>query len=338
MRIVELSSKTMQVGVLDHGARLAYVRVPDRSGIVADISLGHDTDEGWLADRDFLGATIGRFANRIAGGRFSLDGAPYTVPLNEQTTALHGGPRAFDHADFDLSDVASADDGGTVVASLVSPDGENGFPGTLSVTVTITVADDDLTLDFRATTDAATVVNLTNHAYWNLSGRAATIDDHLITVAAETYLPVDENLIPTGELAPVQGSMDLRSGVRFGDVLRRPTAQMLRTHGLDHCYVLGESRSEPPRFAARVEDPGKRPGARAVHRPAGSAGLLRQFPRRLGAAARRRDRSTGRRVLPGTPGLSRRPEPTPVPLRRAPPRPGVPPHLRFPLHHHPLNP
>ena len=256
MRIVELSSKTMQVGVLDHGARLAYVRVPDRSGIVADISLGHDTDEGWLADRDFLGATIGRFANRIAGGRFSLDGAPYTVPLNEQTTALHGGPRAFDHADFDLSDVASADDGGTVVASLVSPDGENGFPGTLSVTVTITVADDDLTLDFRATTDAATVVNLTNHAYWNLSGRAATIDDHLITVAAETYLPVDENLIPTGELAPVQGSMDLRSGVRFGDVLRRPTAQMLRTHGLDHCYVLGESRSEPPRFAARVEDPG----------------------------------------------------------------------------------
>jgi len=190
VRIVELSSKTMQVGVLDHGARLAHVRVPDRSGLFADVSLGYDTEDGWLADKDFLGATIGRFANRIADGRFSLDGTNYTIPPNENTNALHGGPLAFDHADFELSDVAVTDDGGSVVASLMSPDGENGFPGTLSVTVTITVAGSDLSLDFRATTDAPTVVNLTNHAYWNLSGRAATIDDHRITVAADGYLPV----------------------------------------------------------------------------------------------------------------------------------------------------
>ncbi len=256
MRIVELSSETVQVGVLDHGARLAHVRVPDRSGVFADISLGHDTEAGWLADKDFLGATIGRFANRIAGGRFSLDGVAYRIPPNEHANALHGGPRAFEHATFELSEVAVTDDGGSVVASLVSPDGENGFPGTLSVTVTITVAGSDLSLEFRATTDAATVVNLTNHAYWNLSGRAGTVDDHLITVAADAYLPVDENLIPTGELAPVAGSMDLRAGVRLGDVLRRPTEQMLRTMGIDHCYVLADDAAGGPRFAARVEDPG----------------------------------------------------------------------------------
>ena len=256
MRIVELSSETVQVGVLDHGARLAHVRVPDRSGVFADISLGHDTEAGWLADKDFLGATIGRFANRIAGGRFSLDGVAYRIPRNEHANALHGGPRAFEHATFELSEVAVTDNGGSVVASLVSPDGENGFPGTLSVTVTITVAGSDLSLEFRATTDAATVVNLTNHAYWNLSGRAGTVDDHLITVAADAYLPVDENLIPTGDLAPVAGSTDLRAEVRFGDVLRRPTEQMLRTMGIDHCYVLADDAAGGPRFAARVEDPG----------------------------------------------------------------------------------
>jgi len=255
VRIVELNSKTLRVAVLDHGARLAHVRVPDRSGGFADISLGYDTEEGWRADQDFLGATIGRFANRIAGGRFTLDGADYTIPPNENANALHGGPMAFDHAEFDLSDVAVTDDGGSVVARLVSPDGDNGFPGTLSVTVTMTVAGSNLSLEFRATTDAPTVVNLTNHAYWNLSGRPSTIDDHRITVAADAYLPVDENLIPTGELAPVAGSMDLRGGVRFGDALRRPTEQMLRTRGLDHCYVLGDSVSEAPRFVARVEDP-----------------------------------------------------------------------------------
>jgi aldose 1-epimerase len=256
VRIVELSSETLQVGVLDHGARLAHVRVPDRSGAFADISLGYDTEEGWLADKDFLGATIGRFANRIADGRFTLDGVNYTIPPNENANALHGGPRAFDHADFTFSDVAVTDDGGSVVASLVSPDGENGFPGTLSMTVTVTVAGSDLSLEFRATTDAPTVVNLTNHAYWNLSGRAATVDDQLITVAADGYLPVTETLVPTGEVAAVAGSMDLRAGVRFGDVLRRPTAQMLLTQGIDHCYVLNESAAGAPRFAARVEDPG----------------------------------------------------------------------------------
>ena len=256
MRIVELSSDSVQVGVLDHGARLAYVRVPDRTGEFGDVSLGHGSDDGWLADKDFLGATIGRFANRIADGRFCLDGAAYTIPPNENTNALHGGPRAFDHADFELSHVIPAAAGESVTASLISPDGDNGFPGTLTVTVTFSVAGSDLRLDFRATTDAPTVVNLTNHAYWNLSGRATSIDDHRITVAADTFLPVSVKFIPTGELAPVEGPMDLRAGVRFGDVLRRPTPQMLLTHGLDHCYVLGESAVGAPRFAARVEEPG----------------------------------------------------------------------------------
>jgi aldose 1-epimerase len=256
VRIVDLTSPTLRVGVLDHGARLAYVQTPDRLGEFADISLGHDSDARWLADADFLGATIGRFANRIAGGRFTLDGTEHVVPANQGPNALHGGPRAFDHADFDISAVDQDDTGGFVVAHLSSPDGDNGFPGNLSVAAAFTVTGSELRLDFRATTDAPTVVNLTNHAYWNLSGRATTVDDHVITVTADHYLPVDENLIPTGELAPVAGSMDLRAGRRFGEVLRLPNRQMLLAHGIDHCYVVGEDVPAEPVLVARVEDPG----------------------------------------------------------------------------------
>lgn len=259
-----LASPDLQVGIIGYGARIAYVRAPDRNGTFADISLGYDDDDGWRADPIYLGATIGRFGNRIAGGRFELDGREYRVPVNEGTNALHGGPGGFDVQEFALSEVSIADDGAqAVTAHRTSPDGEMGFPGTLVVSVTFTVRGRDLLLDFLATTDRPTVVNLTNHTYWNLAGRPSSVENHLMRVAASTYLPVDPALIPTGELAPVVGTpFDLRVPTRLGDALHRFFPQAALTHGIDHTYVLDDApdraagEEATPRFAARVEEPG----------------------------------------------------------------------------------
>jgi aldose 1-epimerase len=224
--------------VITYGARLQSLVVPDRDGSPGEVTLGYDDLAGYLDDESYLGATVGRFGNRVAGGRFTLDGVEHRLPQNHGSTTLHGGPDGFHARVWDAEEVP-----GGVALRLRSPDGDEGFPGTLDVRVTYTLDGDGLRIAYQATTDAPTVVNLTNHAYWNLAGPGrATVDDHVLRVAASRYLPVDADFVPLGEPEPVEGTvMDLRDGVRLGDRVRLADEQLRLAGGYDHCYVLDGS-------------------------------------------------------------------------------------------------
>jgi aldose 1-epimerase len=216
--------------------------------------LGLD-EPAYAADGAFFGATVGRFANRIAGGAFVLDGTRHRVPCNEDGVALHGGTDGFDRKVFTADAVVERPGGRSVTLRRTSPDGENGFPGTLEVAVTYTVTGSDVTIEHTARTDAPTVVNLTNHAYLNLAGDG-TVDDHVVRIAASHYLPVDAHLIPTGELAPVHGTpFDLRRPAQIGARLREAHPQLQRTRGYDHTFVLDRPVGADLVPAAHVEEP-----------------------------------------------------------------------------------
>ena len=247
-RVIDLAAQRLEVGVVEYGARLAVVRTPDRDGVLADVVLGLDD---YSADTAFLGATVGRFANRIDGGTFELDGRRYTVPCNEGEVALHGGPDAFDHRDFTADPVVDADGARSVTLRRTSPDGENGFPGTLEVAVTYRVCGAELSIEHTARTDAPTVVNLTNHAYWNLAG-GGTVEDHVLHLPASAFVAVDDQLIPAG-IAPVEGTpMDFRTPLPIGSRLRAATEQLRHARGYDHAWVVDGSGL---RLAARVTEP-----------------------------------------------------------------------------------
>ncbi len=251
--MITLRTGELTVGVVPHGARIARVTAPDRDGHAGEVVLGL-AEEDYPADRAYLGATVGRFANRIAGGRFVLDGREHRIPLNEPGAALHGGP-GFDHADFVPGPVRRVPGGRSVALRHRSPDGDGGFPGTLDVTVVYTVRGAELQVVLQATTDAPTVVNLTNHAYFRLGG---PVVDHLVQLFADRYLPVDGHLIPTGELASVAGTpFDLRSPTRVGDGLAAGHPQLTVAGGYDHTFVLDGSgpRRAGLSAAAHVVDP-----------------------------------------------------------------------------------
>ena len=237
------------VAVLTYGAVLQSVRVPDRDGTVTDVVLGFDDLDGYLADKSYHGAVVGRFGNRIAGGRFTLDGTEHVLPQNHGRTTLHGGPGGF-HGQ--VWDATGTSDG--VVLRLLSPDGQEGFPGTLQVSVDVRLDADGLHWQYRATTDAPTVVNLTNHAYWNLCGTGAgSVEDHVLHLPASRYVPVDEGLLPLADLAPVAGTpFDFRDPRRVGERLRAPHPQLLRAQGYDHCLLLDP---RPDSVAAHLHDP-----------------------------------------------------------------------------------
>ncbi|GAA5161538.1 galactose mutarotase [Pseudonocardia eucalypti] len=254
--MIELRAPGIEAAVVPLGARLARLRTPDRAGTSADVVLGLDSDD-YRGDRARLGATIGRYANRIAGGTFEIDGNRYSVPTNQDGAALHGGPHGFDQQIFDADPVRTLPGGGrSVTFRRTSPDGENGFPGNLEVAVTYTVRTGAVDIEHTARTDRPTVVNLTNHSYFNLTGRGGSTDGHLVHIPAAHYLPVDHRLIPTGEIAPVDGTpFDLREGGHLGTRTRRDHPQLLRARGFDHTMVL----DGPPsgmRLAARVDEPG----------------------------------------------------------------------------------
>ena len=223
------------VSFSDFGARIVAVMVPDDAGDLANVVQGFETLELYLADTSYQGAIVGRFGNRIAGGRFSLDGKSFEVPQNDGDNALHGGPEGFDRR---LWAGKTIEDG--VEFKLVSPDGDQGFPGSLEVVVRYTFTGSALRIEYAAATcDAATVVNVTNHAYFNLSGESCeTILDHLVRIPAERYTPVTENLVPTGELAPVAGTpFDFCDWKRIGDA----DEQLKRAGGYDHNWVFGDA-------------------------------------------------------------------------------------------------
>jgi len=245
----------MQARVLTLGAALHSLEVPDRDGTHADVLLGDATLQATLDNPQYFGTIVGRFANRIAHGRFTLDGRTYNVPTNDGPNSLHGGSRGFDKVVWEV--VEARPDRTTL--RHVSPDGDQGFPGTLTVTATYALEGDGrLAIEYSATTDAPTIVNLSNHAYWNLSGEGSgTAMDHELMIPADTYTPVDATLIPTGVLQPVDGTaFDFRTAKPIGLDLRHGNEpQLLHGRGYDHNWVISRAPVREPREVARVHDP-----------------------------------------------------------------------------------
>lgn len=246
------------VSVLNYGATVQELRVPDRAGRLADVVLGHDTLEPYLATRNFFGATIGRYANRIAGGRFSLEGETYRLVANNGANALHGGPGGFDRRTWKLEACGEAPHP-FVTLSLVSADGEEGYPGTLEVRLTYALTGpQELSLAFSASTNRPTVVNLTHHGFFNLAGTEAGTDvlDHVLTLEADAYLPVDAGAIPLGGPEDVAGTpFDFRTPTAIGARIREGHEQVRRGRGYDHNWCLPGGCTEMPRRVARVEHP-----------------------------------------------------------------------------------
>lgn len=245
----------MQVKVLDFGAIISEIHVPDRNGNFADVVLGFDRLEPYLHNSAFLGAVIGRFGNRIAEGRFSLDGKDYQLAVNNAPNHLHGGNQGF-HQVMWQAEPFTTDDAVGVTFTRSSPDGEDGYPGQLDVTLTYELDDDNaLSLRYHAVTDQATPVNLTNHSYFNLAGQG-TILGHALSINADRYLPVDAGSIPTGELADVAGTpFDLRQSTVIGDSIALPHEQIRIGRGYDHNFVLNQQAEQGLKLAASVRDP-----------------------------------------------------------------------------------
>ena len=244
------SSHGLKARVTTWGAGLVAMLVPDRKGVLADVTLGFDKVEGYLAPHPHFGVTTGRFANRIANGKFTLDGTTYTLAINNGVNHLHGGLKGFDKRNW-----KATTDTNSVRFTYTSADGEEGFPGTLQVAVTYTLTEaDELRLDYEATTDKPTVLNLTNHAYWNLAGAGeGDILGHELTLHASGYLPVDDGSIPTGKIEPVAGGpMDFTQP----KTIARDFAQMTgNPGGYDHCYVIDRAQPGALAVAAEIRDP-----------------------------------------------------------------------------------
>lgn len=242
----------MEVVLSSLGAAIHSIRTPDREGRTADVVLGFETLDEWITNPPFFGVVVGRYANRIARGRFTLDGVTYTLATNNGQNHLHGGNRGFDKVVWQAEPV---DDANAVAFTYASADGEEGYPGALTVRVRYTLNDDgELQLDYTAGTDKATVVNLSNHAYFNLAG-TGTVLDHELQINADRYTPVDETLIPTGELAPVEGTpFDFRQAAPIGARIAADHPQIRIGGGYDHNFVLNGTSGEL-RAAASAFDP-----------------------------------------------------------------------------------
>jgi aldose 1-epimerase len=240
------NDKGLTISVTDFGATLCRLYFPDKNGQGHNLVLGYDGFENLLADSNYFGATIGRYGNRIANGQFELHGKSFQLTQNEADNHLHGGAVGFNKRRWDIVTVNSD----SITFRLSSPAGEEGYPGNLSVSLSYRLtATNELIIDYTAQTDAATPINLTNHSYWNLSG-TGDILDHRLTLECPDYLPVTEELLPTGEIASVGNTpFDFRTteaiGSRIGAVLG----------GYDHCFVISDCASREPRRIARVEDP-----------------------------------------------------------------------------------
>jgi len=249
----------MRATIITYGASLQALLAPDRDGALADVTLGHATLDPYLDQPQYFGSTVGRVANRIAGGRFTLDGIEHHVPVNNGPNSLHGGSRGFDKVNWEVLEV-EAGPPASVTLGYVSPDGDQGYPGTLKVTATYSLSDDNcLCVEYRAATDRATLVNLSNHAYWNLAGEGSAegVMGHLLTIPADEYLPTDATAIPTGEFRAVEGTaFDFRQPTPIGARVRDASDDQIRFgRGYDHNWVIAREVADEPRLLARLEDP-----------------------------------------------------------------------------------
>ena len=252
------NARGFAVRLLTYGAAIQAIEAPDRQGQFADLVMGYARLEDYVDKPQFFGTIVGRYGNRIAGGRFRLDGEDYRLAQTNGSNALHGGVKGFDKVAWT---VEQASDGAEALLRLsyVSADGEEGYPGRLAVEVTYRVgADDALRVDYQATTDRPTVLNLTNHSYFNLGGEGSgDVLGHVAEIDADGFTPIDEALIPTGEIRPVAGTpLDFRTPKRIGVEIRDARdQQILYARGYDHNFVLRDRRPGMPTRAARVVDP-----------------------------------------------------------------------------------
>ncbi|MCM8732461.1 aldose epimerase family protein [Hephaestia sp. GCM10023244] len=245
--------------VIAYGATLQSLVMPDRNGEKADVAPGYGTIDGYLGTRQFFGGTVGRFANRIAKGQFTLDGKTYQLPTNDGPNSLHGGDAGFDRV---LWTITKVDSGPTASVTLryVSPDGDQGYPGTVTVDAIYSLDEaNNLTIEYRATTDKPTIINISNHAYWSLSGEGSSVGamGNVVTIPAETYLPTDATAIPTGEYKSVADTaFDFRVPQPVGARVRDASdPQIVIGRGYDHNWVIGRTVTRDQHLMARVSDP-----------------------------------------------------------------------------------
>jgi aldose 1-epimerase len=252
------NARGLEVRIITYGGIIVSLQAPDRHGRRDDVVLGYDTLDGYLTSSRYVGAIVGRYANRIAQGRFRLDGRTYQLARNNGPHHLHGGTRGFDKVLWEAGPFQNARGAG-VLLTHTSPDGDEGYPGSLSIRVTYTLTDaNELIADFAATTDRPTPVNLTQHSYFNLAGRGAgDVLRHELMIDADRFTPVDATLIPTGVLAPVAGTpFDFRQPTAIGARIDQPDAQLAIGKGYDHNFVLNRQGSAAElRHAARVVEP-----------------------------------------------------------------------------------
>lgn len=246
----------IETSITNYGGIIVTLKTFDGKGLLADVALGFDTLERYLQPHPYFGSIIGRYGNRIGKARFTLDGATYTLAKNNGENSLHGGNEGFDKKLWNAR-TESGEQGQTLILEYTSPDGEEGYPGTLRTEVRYTLSDDDsLRIDYRATTDKKTVVNLTNHTYFNLAGQGeGDILNHEIEIRASRFTPVDAGLIPTGELRSVEGTpFDFRKPRRIGERIEANDEQIRLGGGYDHNFVL-DREGEGLSLAARVLEP-----------------------------------------------------------------------------------
>lgn len=250
------NSAGMSAVITNYGGIVVSLFTPDRDGRLADVNLGFDTLAEYFDKSPYFGALIGRFGNRIAGGKFSLNGVEYTLAQNDGSNHLHGGRVGFDKVVWQAQ-AQSTEQGEALTLTYTSPDGEEGYPGALTVTVTYTLTEaNELRIDYVAQTDQATVLNLTNHAYFNLKGEGqGDILGHELTLTATAFTPVNANLIPTGQIAPIAGTpLDFTRPAIIGERIDQDDVQLKRGGGYDHNYCLSHAAGELA-LAARVYEP-----------------------------------------------------------------------------------
>jgi aldose 1-epimerase len=256
---ITLTGGGITATIITFGASLQALDAPDRDGKLADIALGYPDMAGYNAAPNYFGATVGRVANRIAKGRFTLDGKQYSTPTNDGPNTLHGGPGGFSNVVWEVVSVERGPKA-SVTLRYVSRDGDQGFPGTLTTTATYSLDDKgELVVDYRATTDRPTVVNISNHAYWNLAGEGSPLGamGQVLTIPAAEYSPTDATAIPTGEFRSVAGTdFDFRTPHAIGERVRDGREEQLRFgRGYDHNWVISRTAAARPRLVARVEEP-----------------------------------------------------------------------------------
>jgi len=244
----------MEVSVINYGGAITSLKVPDRTGKLGDVVLGYDTLPEYVENPRYLGALIGRHANRLARGKFSLNGDEFQLPQNNGVNHLHGGPNGFDKVFWEARAESCANQA-VVHLTYLSPTGEQNYPGNLTVDVDyILTGNNEFRIEYRATTDKDTIVNLTNHSYFNLSGNGSILD-HELQINAESFTPVSGDLIPLGEIRPVRGTpMDFTTGHTIGARIKEPYEQLGFTGGYDHNFVLN-AQDGALHFAARVSEP-----------------------------------------------------------------------------------